>query len=450
VLWGFPKGNGKSEIAAAVACCELAGPVSFGGWNGGGNPRGELRISPDIPIGAASFDQADIAFGAAATMIRESPVLAPLFDVYDTEILPKDRPGRLYRVAAVAGTNDGARPSFFVADELHEWMGNKERVHLVLSNNRAKRAGSWELNISTAGFDLQSLLGRLYTLGKRIDAGEKEDDTFLMEWWEPRREFNLGKRRSLLAAIKQANPALGDFLPLQNLLDKFAEGIPEHEFRRYYLNQWTSSPDRWMPADVWSELAAPARKVPNGAAIALGFDGSYNRDSTALWGCTRGDSPHIFKVGVWEQPRGAADWTVNRADVMATIESALARWKVSSLAYDDTFGRIWAMDMESLSGAGVDIVEWPTRAASRMGPACGQFYGACQNGDLSHDDDPTLNRHMANAIGKNTRYGPIVTKLHKDSSERIDAAVAAIIAFDMAIRSEAKGSVYEERGILAI
>src|SRR4051812_9118669 len=29
VLWGFPKGNGKTELAAAVALAELAGPVCF-------------------------------------------------------------------------------------------------------------------------------------------------------------------------------------------------------------------------------------------------------------------------------------------------------------------------------------------------------------------------------------------------------------------------------------
>jgi phage terminase large subunit-like protein len=35
----------------------------------------------------------------------------------------------MYRVAAVAGTNDGGNHSFRIADELHEWDGRKERVH---------------------------------------------------------------------------------------------------------------------------------------------------------------------------------------------------------------------------------------------------------------------------------------------------------------------------------
>src|SRR4030095_4730778 len=115
-------------------------------------------------------EQADECFSAARTMITQGP-LKEYLDVFDTEILPKHGPGRAYRVAAAAGTNDGKRPTFLVADELHEWVGNKERVYLVLSNGRAKRNDAWELAISTAGWDTTSLLGTLYSHGRRIEAG---------------------------------------------------------------------------------------------------------------------------------------------------------------------------------------------------------------------------------------------------------------------------------------
>jgi phage terminase large subunit-like protein len=97
----------------------------------------------------------------AKAAITEGP-LASFFEVYDTEILRRDGPGRMYRVTAAQDTNDGQRPTFLVADEVHEWVGNKERVHLILSNGLAKRRGSWALSISTAGSDMTSLLGRVY------------------------------------------------------------------------------------------------------------------------------------------------------------------------------------------------------------------------------------------------------------------------------------------------
>lgn len=79
VVLGLPKGNGKSEVAAALAICELAGPVQFGGWLEDGSPFGEMRTSPDIPVAAASFEQADTVFSACRRMILDGP-LAPYFE----------------------------------------------------------------------------------------------------------------------------------------------------------------------------------------------------------------------------------------------------------------------------------------------------------------------------------------------------------------------------------
>jgi phage terminase large subunit-like protein len=169
VLVGRPKGYGKTELGAALAIAELAGPTA--------------PVAPDIPVAAASYEQANLLFGAARTMISEGP-LRDYLEVFEREILRKDAPGRIYRVAAVAGTNDGGRHTFRVADEVHEWEGSKERVHLVLTNGLAKRKDSWALDISTAGCDLEALIGRLYQKGKAVEHGEHEDDSFLFDWQE--------------------------------------------------------------------------------------------------------------------------------------------------------------------------------------------------------------------------------------------------------------------------
>src|SRR5258706_14126153 len=48
VLVGLPKGQGKTPLAAAVACAEFARPVAFDGWAKHGNPCGTPRLSPYI------------------------------------------------------------------------------------------------------------------------------------------------------------------------------------------------------------------------------------------------------------------------------------------------------------------------------------------------------------------------------------------------------------------
>lgn len=433
VLWGFPKGQGKTELAAALALAELAGPVLFNGWRQG-KPVAGLRLSPDIPVAAASYDQADLLFGAAKAMVTEGPLLDHL-EVFETEILPKDRVGRLYKVAAVAGTNDGRKPTFFLADELHEWMGKKERVHLVLSNCRAKRRGSWELSITTAGWDSQSLLGRMYEHGKKVRDGEVTDRRFLFEWFEASPEWDLSDPEQLEKAIREANPAVGDFLDFDNVFQRYADS-PEHEFRRYYLNQWTSAPDRWMPSEVWA-ACVDDQQVEPGTPIVLGFDGSYNRDSTALLGCTLGEVPHLFVIEAWERPLSAREWNVNKEEVMGKIDGAIGQYDVKRIGFDDTFGQMWSMDFEALASKGMEVVQWPTRSLGRMGPACGAFFGAAKDKRLTHAPDARLDAHMSNAVEKGSRYGPVLTKDHKGSVAHIDCAVAAIIAHDLAMRQPA-------------
>jgi hypothetical protein len=67
--------------------------------------------------------------------VEESPTLRTMLVAYGSEIRVKDGPGRAYRVYATDGTNDGARPTAVLADEISAWVSPKqERSHLVLTN----------------------------------------------------------------------------------------------------------------------------------------------------------------------------------------------------------------------------------------------------------------------------------------------------------------------------
>jgi len=68
-LRGAATGDGKTQFIAAIAVLEMAGPPQI------------AVPSPNIPISAASFEQANLLFSAAATMcggrdqaVREAPL----------------------------------------------------------------------------------------------------------------------------------------------------------------------------------------------------------------------------------------------------------------------------------------------------------------------------------------------------------------------------------------
>ena len=324
-------------------------------------------------------------------MVREGP-LRGLLDVQEHQILRLDAPGRIHRVAAVAGTNDGGRPSLVIGDELHEWVDAKERVWLVLTNGLAKEVDAQAVAITTAGDNLETLCGQLYQLGK-----EDSEDDFLFDWSEASAQHVLTTPEGLEAAIREAyDDAIGHTIELDAVVSRHRDLEREgrgYEFERYFLNRWTSSPVRWLPTGAWDACAKPGTVVPEGAKIALGFDGSYNQDSTALVGCTMEGEPHVFVVGCWERPDHSPDWVVPRSEVTAAVHTALERYQVVALVCDPPG---WHREIEEWSETyGATVVVFETNRRNVMSTACDRFYGQVVNKSLSHDDDDRLRQHLA-------------------------------------------------------
>lgn len=452
VLVGMPKGNSKTELVADIGLAELDGPVA------------PLR-SPRVVVSAASWDQTKELFGAATLAITEGP-LAPYFrrglHLLEDRILLPDRAGRMERIAAVAGTKDGGKPTCHLGDEVHEWQGaNRERIYTVQGKSLRKRSvprrlgasGSLQIGITTAGSDMDSLLGRLYEHGKRVATGEVADPGFLFLWWEAdlasaagEEGWDLDDPAQLLQAILQANPAAGSFLSIDGLLRTFADPtIDRSEFIRYNLNRFVSSPRAWLAEDQIRarrrDPGAVAPPPPDGTPIVVGFDGSYNRDTTALVGWAI-EEDYGFEIAAWEPEDGEP---VPREEVDAAVANAFKRWTVRELACDPPG---WISEIEAWEkeygerrlddygrpvGQGA-VLRYDTNQPARMGPACDRFKAAVLEGILELDGSPGLIRHLKNAHTRDTRYGHVIVKDHRDSPRKIDRAVAAVIARDRAVQ----------------
>lgn len=397
-LLGLPRGNGKTELAAAVAAYELFGTD---------------RTDPVVVVAAASWDQADLVFGALKTMCRESPSLRDRAEVFESEILRLDAPGRAYRVAAVAGTNEGQRPTCVVADELHEWLGQRERVWTVLTSGAAKRADSLVLAITTAGWDRDSVCYRLYEQGQRIRRGELDEQGFYFEWHEAAPDAPVDDP----ATWASCNPALGDFLAPESLAQQ-VRSIPEHEYRRYHLNQWVTTPVEWIGRDAWSALVE-AREVPEGEAIVLAFYGSYDRGQTALVGCTLGERPHIFEVASWQRPEHAdKEWRTSVREVLDAVAEAMERYRVVEFAPCPPG---WRQELEEWEQTyGRSVVRYEIARTAMWGPACDAFEQAVREGTLSHDGSTRIAAAMADC-------SPVMRSGYQVLAAPVPAAAAAAV-----------------------
>ncbi|MFC9994675.1 hypothetical protein [Nocardia sp. NPDC127526] len=73
-----------------------------------------------------------------------------------------------------------------------------------------------------------------------------------------------------------------------------------------------------------------------------------------------------------------------------------------------------------------------TGHAARMAPATDRLFQAVMAKTVTHDGDSRLSAHLDHCVAKRTPMGDLVSKDKRNSPRKIDAAVAAIAAYDRA------------------
>lgn len=387
-------------------------------------------------ISAASFEQANLLFSKAATMlggrdemVKEAP-LCGYFNVYDTQITFGDgRPGIMQRVAAVAGTNEGGLPTLFLGDELHEWgdVGDrKARVHVVIGKStkkrRTPRGAGRILNLSTAGFDVDhSLLGELYKYGKRVLHDPSIDPRFLMDWRECDESLDLSDPAERAAAVTQASAAAGIAWEVSDRVAEWDKpGMAHHEWIRYYGNRWVDiADDSWLVDDpgAWGDCRSDL-EIPDRAQVVMSVDLSLQRDTTAVSTLWRSpDDKAVIRTRIWEPD----DRKIDHLDVMQHIRDESQRFNVTEVTYDPRYFEVPARMLED---EGFNMVEFP-QSPERMSPACGLALEKIRAREIAHNGDPDLSAQVKAAAKRVTERGFTLSK--GKSKRHIDAAITLCI-----------------------
>jgi phage terminase large subunit-like protein len=414
-LVGTPRKSGKSALASMLALYSLIAEGIDGG---------------EVVVAAAEKEQARIIFGEARRMV-ESSELSEMCTVYRDAIFVPSTGSVMKVLSAEAYSKEGLNISRCILDEAHAHKNRELFDVLSLSmGNRGKMAQM--LAVTTAGQKTDmtgqdSIAYSLFQYGKRVASGEVKDPTFFMSWWAAPDEADHRDPE----VWRVANPGYDDLVSP----DDFASAVlrtPEPEFRTKRLNQWVSSMNAWLPNGTWQPLAEERELLPD-EEIIIGFDGSFNGDCTSLVGCTipkEGEKPYLFMIQTWEkQPEDTDDWRVNTQDVEDAIIQFCSRHTVKEIACDPYR---WQRSMDAMLEMGLPVIEFPSTSPSRMVSACQKFYTSVTEQTMIHDGDALLERHLSNAVIKTDRLGPRIVKEHRGSPRKIDAAVAAVIAFDRA------------------
>ena len=415
-LIGMPRKNGKSALGSVFGLYSLI----LGA-------RGAEVYSV-----AAEKEQARIVFADAKRMVEASPELSAITKLYRDAIeLPKA--GSVYRVlSAEAFSKEGLNPSATIFDELHA-QPNRELFDVMSLAMGARGRLATLIAITTAGVKTDttgqdSIAYSLYQYGQKVARGEIDDPTFFMAWWEAPGEAD----HRLRETWQLANPGFDDICSAEDF-ESAVRRTPEPEFRTKRCNQWVSSAISWLPTGSWDSCTGETSI--EGKDYVLGLDGSFSGDATIVTYATIEDIPQVGIVGAWEKDVQIHDdtWRVDVLEVEETIRQFVkANPNVKEIACDPYR---WTRTMQVLMDEGYPIVEYPSTNARRMVPACAKFYDAVVDQKMIHDGNPLLARHLSNAVVKVDNLGPRIVKENRASQRRIDAAVAAVLAFDRATAS---------------
>lgn len=428
------KGWGKSPTAAAVGAAELCGPVVFDGWDGNGQPVGRPHPTPWVQVAACSEDQAGNTYTALHEMLRQSPALDEYgLDLGITRVYFKNRPGRLEPVTASAGSREGQPITAAVLDETHLWLpsnGGTKLANTIRRNAGKMNARTFE---TTNAFEP----GEGSVAEETHLAAEKGTRGLLYDATEAPWVEDLSNVDDLKNALRIA---YGDSKWVD--LDRVVEEIQDpatnpNDARRFYLNQLVKSDRAGIEPAVWRGLHRDDGWPPDGARIALGFDGSQSQDATALVGCHDG---HLFEIRVWERSHlDPYDWRVPRGEVEAEIERAFARWDVGRFFIDpprwQAEGERWAARWNPEREADAVVLFFDTNQPRRMAGACERFATTIAEGAVSWSGD-TLGRHVLAMARKKVRLrdddadGRTKFTFIKTDARKIDAGIAAVLALE--------------------
>jgi len=476
-----PRGWGKSPLLAALCCVEALGPVVPAGWDAAGQPVGmswdRLR-TPLVQVAAVSEQQTGNTWSPLLEMLREGPVIDnyPGLEPLDTFVnLPR---GKMEQVTSSARTIKGARPVFGCLDQTEEWVPSNggRRLATTMRINAGKIGGHTveSPNAFTPGDESVAEESAAYWAS--ILEGRARDDGLYYDHREAPADTDMESRESLTIGLRVAygdssNHPDGCLLhkpacaPGHSDIDRLIADIwdPANDAqvsRADFLNQITHATNSWLSGPEWigcgpiRDEPTTFKTVADSDAIVLGFDGSRKRargvtDATALIGCRVKDG-HVFEIAVWEQPAlfdGDA-WAIPHVEVDAKIRETFARHNVVGFFADPAKWESYVAKWEAEYGDRLQVkstrdhpVEWWMTGGSnrKVHESLRSFEDAVLEKQLSHDGSSALTRHVLNARRRASKVGYQVMKEHPESAKKIDAAIAAVLAWAARLEAVAAG-----------
>lgn len=447
-----PQKSGKGPWAAAHVGVEAVGPSLLAGWAGKddgyacsdwgcgcgweypyepGEPMGRPRPGPLIQLLATSDDQTDNVYRPLQAMARDGALGERMRIGEDFIRLPDD--GKVETVSSSASSRLGNPIHFAIQDE----NGLYTKANRLLKVADTMRRG------------LAGMGGRSIQTSNAWDPAEESDAQLTMESQAPDVfKFHRLPPANLSYRNKRDRRKIhriayegSDHVDLDAIEAEAAELLEKDpvQAERFFGNRPVAGGGKAYNADDWAALVKPGYLPRRRQVITVGVDGARFDDALAMV-ATELETGHQWTLGIFEVPVDAPpDYEHNleeHGEVDGLLAEAFATWDVWRVYIDpqriERLVNLW-------QGRWGDrrVIEWFTNRPRQMAYAVRAHVEAVGSGELTHDGDPTLARHIGNAVRKpvnvkddDDRQMYVVTKDRPFSPHKIDGAIAALLSWE--------------------
>lgn len=446
----IPKKNGKSSIASMLSLYHL---IADG--------------EPGAVVGCAAVDreQAGIVFDAAAAMVRASSDLAAALDVIDSRktIVHPASTSKYSALSADVASKEGLNLAALILDELHRWRGD---MFTTLQYAGAARRQPMFIAITTAGVYDETAIGwQQHQYAEGVLEGAIEDLGFFAlicsadpaaDWTDPE-------------TWAAANPSIGVTVTREELAEQCAAAQHsvslENAFRRYRLNQWVQSTERWIPLTTF-DLSA-GHNIDEAAYVGKPFVAGIDLGGVAdlsvvaeLFQCPHDPAaldvvlrcflpaealksgPNALLYQQWARdghlivtPGAVSD----EPAIVATIKADAARCGCSSIAIDRLFQ---AMRLsQDLAAAGLQVFG-AGMGTLTLSPLVDEAERRILSKTLHHGAHPIL-RAAVDAVQMEVDSAGNRKPSRANRNKKIDALVAVLLGLDRHLRAPATSAVQD-------
>ena len=440
----FGKKNGKTALCAFLLLLHLCGD--------------EHKKNSQLVSTALSRDQAAILFALAAKIVEQSPELSHYVNIRESgkELSCPDL-GTVYKSLSSDDTTAHGRSSIFcVHDELGQVRGPISKLYTAIENAMGAHEEPLSIIISTQAPTDADLLS------ERIDYAKRgHDPTVVLSLYTADPDIDPFSKK----AIRQANPAFGDFLSAKEVLRQAEEArrMPSQEslYRNYTLNQRVEVNDPYVSPAVWKENGGEPLEDWSGLNVYGGLDLSKSSDLTAFVLVARKDGifhvkPYFWLPGDGLRERAHDDrvpydlWhkqghlmvspgrTIEYEFVAEYLRSEFKRLNIKKIAFDSwkwDFLKPWLGKAGFTDDEIEENFEVFKQDFKHMSPALRDLDGVLLNGKMRHGMHPVLSMCAANCIVHSNRTDErMLTKT--TTKHRIDGMVALTMGVSVLARDE--------------